>query len=314
MPNVPHVTFVHGIGNKPTLEVVHRTWLRSLAEADGIDLIAEGVTSSMVHWADVMYEQALPEQAAQESFEDTAEATQSAAVPMEWRGGLAGEEREFVESLARKLKLDTIADDEPAPPVSQIGPQIERVPLPGFLKRLIMQELLRDVHHYLFNVTYSPRSGVSFVVQDEIRRRFTVALEAGNRKGKGPHVVVSHSMGTVIAYDCLKRMTDCPPIDGFITIGSPLGIDEVQDRLAPEWTRADGFPRHRLSGPWVNVYDSFDPVAGLDPKLANDFKRGYAEIVEDINEQNYGKWRHDVSKYLGGRLLRSRLEKMLSGK
>jgi hypothetical protein len=314
IPVVPHITFIHGICNKPAPDVLHRIWLQSLAEADGLDLVAESVTSSMVYWADVLYDQPLSEQAAQESFEETGEITRAAGAPIKWRGGLAGGERDFVDSLARKLNLDAIADDEPAPSASQIGPQIERIPLPGFLKRQIMETLLRDVHHYLFNVTYSPRPGNVFAVQDEIRRRLTAALEDGNRKKKGAHILVSHSMGTVIAYDCLKRVVDCPSVGAFMTIGSPLGLDEVQDQLRPEWTRDNEFPRQHLEGPWANVYDSFDPVAGFDPILTNDYRRGSMEVVEDINEQNYGKWRHDISKYLGGRLLRSRLESMLSGR
>jgi pimeloyl-ACP methyl ester carboxylesterase len=56
-----------------------------------------------------------------------------------------------------------------------------------------------------------------------------------------PHIVVSHSLGTVIAYDCLKRIPECPAVDGLITLGCPLGLDEIQDKLQPGWTRADGF-------------------------------------------------------------------------
>ena len=72
-------------------------------------------------------------------------------------------------------------------------------------------------------------------MQDEIRRRFVGALErdrAGNTSGR--HVVVSHSMGTVIAYDCLKRVPECPQVDFFVTIGCPLGVSEIRDKLRPE--------------------------------------------------------------------------------
>ena len=84
-------------------------------------------------------------------------------------------------------------------------------------------------------------------------------------------MVVSHSMGTVIAYDCLKRVAECPPVDALMTVGSPLGLDEVQDKLRPEWSRASGFPEKLSAADWTNVYDKLDPVAGLDPKVANDY-------------------------------------------
>jgi hypothetical protein len=44
-----------------------------------------------------------------------------------------------------------------------------------------------------------------------------------------------------------------------MTIGSPLGLDEIQDALQPEWSRLDGFPSDRVAKRWVNVYDGLDP-------------------------------------------------------
>jgi len=173
-----------------------------------------------------------------------------------------------------------------------------------------MKILLRDVHHYLFNVQNSPRPGASFRVQDEIRRRFVDAVIEGSKK-PGPHIVVSHSMGTVIAYDCLKRVPECPEIAGLMTIGCPLGLDEVQDKLQPGWSRDNGFPREKVRGAWINVYDRFDPVAGFDPHLANDYREGGNAAVRDINEQNSGKWRHNSSKYFGGAKLRGGLRELL---
>jgi hypothetical protein len=114
----------------------------------------------------------------------------------------------------------------------------------------------------------------------------------------------------VIAYDCLKRVPDCPPVDGLITIGGPLGIDEIQDMLKPEWSREDGFPA-KLRGPWVNVYDTLDPVTGFDGNIANDFRKGGNEAIEVINEQNEGMWRHSITKYLGKPKLRAAIAKQL---
>jgi hypothetical protein len=118
-------------------------------------------------------------------------------------------------------------------------------------------------------------------------------------------------MGTVIAYDCLKRVQDAPRVDGLMTIGSPLGLDEIQDKLHPEWTRDTGFPFEKVQGGWVNVYDKLDPVAGFDPNLGNDYRRDGKPAVDDLNEQNYGSWRHDISKYLRGQNLREKLRGLL---
>ena len=306
-----HVTFVHGILNKTAPEELVQLWRRGLAEEDGFDLGTRGITSSMVYWADVLYDKPLAESAHAESLEAAAEAGEVEAISMEWRDELRGEERELVEGLARELGYDDVGEQDPPPPGPQSGPTLERVPLPGFLKKRIMAHLLRDVHHYLYNVDFSPRLGARYLVQDEIRHRFVAAIEEA-AKQPGPHVVVSHSMGTVIAYDCLKRVASCPRVDALMTIGSPLGLDEIQDALAPEWTRLDGFPGERVAKRWVNVYDGLDPVAGFDGNLANDFLKGGLPSVEDIHEPNWGKWRHDISKYLRGARLRERIQFLLS--
>ena len=118
-------------------------------------------------------------------------------------------------------------------------------------------------------------------------------------------------MGTIIMYDCLKRVAECPAIDGLMTVGSPLGIDEVQDKFAPEWTRANGFPE-KVKGPWINVYDTLDPVTGFDGNIANDYKRNGEEVIEVINEQNWGSWRHNITNYFSEPKLRAALLNMLN--
>ena len=96
-----------------------------------------------------------------------------------------------------------------------------------------------------------------------------------------------------------------------MTIGSPLGLDVVQDRLLPEWTRRDGFPSDRLRGRWVNVYDGLDPVAGFDAVLADDFQRDGVAAIDDIEEPNSGGWRHSIVKYLAGPRLSGELQRLL---
>ena len=309
-----HVTFIHGIANKPPLDRLLDIWHRSLASSDGVDLGAEGITSSMVYWADVMYESPLAEAVAAERATNEAASEAAEAEPVDLGlDEMGADELRWVAELAGKLAVPIVAMEAAAAAVPAGGPvleTLERIPLPWPLKERIMKKLLRDVHHYLWNVDYSPRAGASFRVQDEIRGRMIQALQEGAAR-PGPHVVVSHSMGTVIAYDCLKRVGDAPVVDGLMTIGSPLGLDEIQDKLRPEWSRNEGFPLPRVRGRWINVFDHLDPVAGFDPRLANDYRQGGREVVDDLNENNYGTWRHDISKYLAGPGLRGKLRRLL---
>jgi pimeloyl-ACP methyl ester carboxylesterase len=166
-----------------------------------------------------------------------------------------------------------------------------------------MRVFLRDVHHYLFDATFSPRPGETFKVRRDVRARMVAALVAAAERPR-PHVVVGHSLGSVIAYDVLTDATAIPPVDALITVGSPLGLDEVQSGLTPPWSRRDGWPRRLADGPWANIGDPLDPVCGFDREIAGDFERGGEARVRDVGVINHGSWRHSIGKYLGQPALR----------
>jgi len=314
---MPHVTFIHGISNKPEENKLKRIWLDTLANDflgnnDGIDLGANGISSSMIYWADVLYDKPEIETMHESTFNlesNEAVADKQATDPdMAWRNNITGDEKKLVDDLAARFSFDVLVNDDSVPDEAEIARTLERIPLPWFIKRRLMKWLLKDVHHYLFNYNFSPREGISYKVQEEIRSR---VLRKLNEVKTDNHIVISHSMGTVIMYDCLKRIADCPSIDGFMTVGSPLGIDEIQDKFSPEWSRQDGFPA-KLKGEWVNIYDTLDPVTGFDGNIANDYRQQGKEVINVINEQNWGPWRHNVTNYFCGPKLRAALLKMLN--
>lgn len=165
---MPHITFIHGISNKPAADKLLRLWLRALEANDGLDLGSSGVTTSMIYWADVLYADPLVDaglESAGNLENQAAVAAQASADPdMSWRQDIGGEEKQMVDSLSAKLSFDVLVDDTFSPPEAETDRQLERIPLPWFVKRRIMKEFLRDVHHYLFNVESSPRAGVSYRV------------------------------------------------------------------------------------------------------------------------------------------------------
>ena len=99
---MPHVTFVHGLANKPPQDALLETWLGALKGrfGGGLDLAGAGVTSEMVYWADVLY----PKPAAidEEESDDT---STNRAVPelMPPVASLSAEEQRFVRALEQRL-------------------------------------------------------------------------------------------------------------------------------------------------------------------------------------------------------------------
>jgi hypothetical protein len=306
-----HVTFIHGIANKPAPAELLRIWRETLANAaEPLPLGDLGVSSELVYWADLMYDKPDDNVAAHEGVLENTPAAVDGGGGATAPQPRTAEEAAFLAAMRQHMSGLSDAQMATAPDMpAQPQGTLERVPLPWFLKKPIMDAFLRDVHHYLFDVEFGPPGRPPVPIQKTIRERFigSVCGKAVTR----PHVVISHSMGTVIAYDCLKRVGECAEVDGFITLGSPLGLDEVQDKLQPGWSRDDGFPSGKLGQGWVNIFDRLDPVCGFDPKLANDYRKGGASIVEDIAVKNDGAWRHSLVKYLRQPAMASSLRRML---
>ena len=321
--DVAHLTLVHGIANKVAPDQLLQGWLDALRDEGGLDLRAEGVSTSMCYWADVLHEAPLPSSAWSMEAGEEAEVLSAPDVGSAWFADLPPEQGLHVLELAAEADALSALDDEApaddgstggagagAEPGGEVAGGFERLPLPGSLKQLLMRAFLRDVHHYLWDAESTPRPQVSFRVRTEVRRRMVDVLLHGAER-PGPHVVLAHSLGSVIAYDVLQNVDGAPEVQDLITFGSPLGLDEVQDRLLPGWSRWDGFPRERVEGGWWNAYDRLDPVCGFDPVLANDFRdRGRSRVV-DVHEPSHGSWRHSAGKYLGGRQLRAALGQAL---
>jgi hypothetical protein len=273
-----HITFLHAIAEPA---VLLEQWRVALTDDDGVDLDNRDVTCSTVYWADLLYPNPAPAGGTNESAVLELERTTSPRdADMHWLTHVDPEQRAFVESLAREIGFEWVAptqeqgDDGP-------GSGLEAVPLLPGLQRRLTRILLRDVHHYIYDEPSCPGSGGKKVrIRQEVRVRTAKALREAERGG--PHLLVEHSLGSVIAYDVLPDDDDAPVIDALITIGSRLGISEVRERLAPPWTEQDGWPNKRLP-------------------------TGPQSRVTDIEVTNEGPWRYAIGKYVGQELLRDRV-------
>lgn len=105
-------------------------------------------------------------------------------------------------------------------------------------------------------------------------------------------VVVSHSLGTVVAYNVLmSRPTAFPNVKVplFVTLGSPLGINAIKTRLMP----------HTFPKPVTKWYNALDPddVVSLYPLTPKHFATG--GTIENYDKvDNWTDNQHSIGGYL----------------
>jgi subtilisin family serine protease len=260
------IIYVHGIANKPIASVLKCQWDRALT---GTQL---GDRSRMAYWVNRnYYPTPLDETCASGDFV-TSQIEEGASLLARAAGvdGSATIESQIAQLTANPARQDFLmriaekmqrANTMPKRGIAAQDMREKILPLPDFLRRWITQGLteafLRDVNDFFF--------------VEERRKAMEDSLMERLAAGGGPFVVIGHSQGSMIAYDVLRRLNKAQfQVPLFITIGSPLGIDEVQ-AVFRQWTGGSGkLPFPPCVEKWVNVADRIDPVA-LDSDISNDF-------------------------------------------
>ncbi len=108
-------------------------------------------------------------------------------------------------------------------------------------------------------------------IKEKIRKRFSDVLE---KYSNDEIMLVSHSMGTIIAFDVLSFIAQNIKVNTFITMGSPLGAPFVMSRIASHSRKTHGWVN--LQTPesvyknWYNFSDIRDKIT-MDYKLSDDF-------------------------------------------
>jgi len=148
----------------------------------------------------------------------------------------------------------------------------------------------RDVYQYLHNSTFRQ------VMDDGVRSAFKAGTET---------VVVSHSLGTVVAYNVLAKGA---PANGvsvpqFITLGSPLAVTVVKERINP-------LVYPSCVENWFNAMDERDVVA-LYPLNARNFEV-VPEIENKTDVDNDTANRHGITGYLSDAVVAQRIHQALT--
>ena len=214
-------------------------------------------------------------------------------------GGVTDDEKGFIEAVmfeTLERDLGNLADLEIAKEAPELQ-VVEKGPLNLPWVQALMEVfdrhipgasaasvalVTRDVYRYLTNTA----------VRRVIDNGFAAAMPKGERT-----VVVSHSLGTVVAFNALRGHPDRGhwQVPSFMTLGSPLAVKVVREKLhdfAPL-----GFPRPPVQA-WFNAMDTRDYVS-LFPLDEKHFPiTGAGTIRNKMDVRNSTANRHGIAGYL----------------
>lgn len=150
----------------------------------------------------------------------------------------------------------------------------------------------RDVHDYLKN------PGIQHFIESGVRE----AIPSGEES-----IVVAHSLGTVVAYNLLRREGEARgwKVPLFVTLGSPLAVTAIKQALRPLQ-----FPA--VVSAWFNAMDPDDVVA-LHPLEPSRFAVPDPGIENYTGVDNQTSNQHGISGYLGDPEVARRIHRALGG-
>lgn len=248
---------VHGLSNKPPQDTLKEWWWKSITDGVHFYRGGKGIPSfearqeilseadfDVVYWAELMYPKPVSVDSDRQPYVEIDEAP--AVGKPEWF--------EKVEAWVESIDLGTSG----AGAIFQLWDDVRklwnRLGLKGPLSGLV-EDKLRDLIKYWEEAGGSIRECFQGVLLRHIERQRDTDM-----------LVVAHSMGSIVAYDAINDWAESPleerPLT-LITIGSPLGILRVREKLRPPpgMTSAT-FPSSRVKA-WFNLADPKDRVAHL---------------------------------------------------
>ncbi len=138
------------------------------------------------------------------------------------------------------------------------------------------------IHKFLIE-TYLYLANPEFM--NEVHQRILASLEQGEE-----HIIVSHSLGTVIAYNLLQQLKSEYCIQRFITLGSPLAFRVIQSKLTQPIVR----PEH-LNGDWHNFYSPDDFLTTF-PLV--DYPFNFSPEIINTSISTFVNSPHEITGYL----------------
>ncbi|MEE9431729.1 MAG: hypothetical protein V3V16_11850 [Melioribacteraceae bacterium] len=263
---------IHGLGNKPSKEILERWWIDAMCEGlKKIDKYEFVPKFELAYWADILNDKPLAEEITDKEnlyFLDEKYVPEPEII--EPRDNST---RERILNFLEKQMDWIFLNDDLTSNFSAISD-------------MVFKKYFKELDIYFTSKRDIPNEIVS--IKNNIRNRLAEVI----KKHEGKEILLlSHSMGTIIAFDVCSLMTTDINIDTFVTMGSPLGLPIVVSEIAEE-LKVNNPGLHKLSTPknitrsWINYYDLEDSVA-INYHLKDDYIENENKVkVQGINVVN----------------------------
>ena len=281
MPDISKLTiiFVHGLASKPPIADLHRLWMKAFIENIRIDStdLADQLEQNPNIFHSAYWANAIPDH-----IEDTSEyvtklslavdeiinirKTQGSALHISKKGWLAANTKKFGLTLVNLLSRSLTIKDN------------------------VIEEYLREIR------LYKNDQFIAEQIRKPLEEALTTAWEKNHKT-----VIISHSMGTLIAYDVLWKFSHRSEskyteykdkkVDYLITMGSPLGDQQIKNSMLIErWKNSENSnqaeERNRLYPlnikQWHN-YSAMGDIVCHDSTLEDDFFNGMENNITHCN-------------------------------
>ncbi len=258
---------IHGLGNKPPAPLLASWWRKAIHEGLGrIGRPHPFLKFELVYWADHIYPEPLDY--------NISDPEDPLYIPDPYlpAGDLKdpkppGLRKRLVEYLEKQINRIFLSDDHV-------------IDVSG-ITDMIIDHFFKDLHVY-FTTEYARGKITPGAARKAIQRSLLDTL--AKHRGK-KILLLAHSMGSIIAFDVLSQPGINTRIDTFVTVGSPLGIPAIKQKLLVETKRSEKLQTpEAITRNWFNFSDLEDRVA-FDYDLSDDFipnSHGVASINREV--------------------------------
>ena len=281
---------IHGLGNKPPKDLLEKWWQQSIAE--GLKRIGhprKEFNFELVYWADSLHPVPLNPNETDKS-NDLYLSERYVPASKRIKNRRNGFKEKFINFFKRQR--DKILFNESM-----------HANFPSFTD-LIIKHFFKDLDIY-FTQKCVEENKSDCLAKDIIREIITNALKKHKRKDI---LLIAHSMGTIVTYEVLINSERNVTIDSLITMGSPIGVPFIFDKLKNDFNVVPD-DNNKLRTPenikteWINLTDTEDKVA-RSVELSELFKfnsnnvKPYSKLVNNDYESEGIENQHKSFGYL----------------